>query len=359
MVVNQQKIAIVCNYELLPERVGGMDYFYWLFDKKCKENNIEVHWFFPNKSSHGEYKNLSVFSSNYENVENYFLQNHASNKYSHVITHFIEICTSFFKKLKIVSNAKVIVVDHNPRPIDGYPLKKIIEKRVKGFLYSQYIDVFVGVSNYSKNQLIKDFGYQIKSKSITIFNGLDKNKFHKKTDYSSQNRFIVASHLRKDKGIQDLILAVSELEKNNHKNFIIDIYGKGYYEDFLKKMIIDFNLQSHFNFKGSVSNLHEIYKDYDYLIHPSHGETFCYSVVESLMSNLPIITTKNQGNVLGFVVDGVNGFLFDESNSKQLKEILESILSKEKCIFKANQNNSEINDLTLENMVENHFKLLL
>jgi len=123
-------------------------------------------------------------------------------------------------------------------------------------------------------------------------------------------------------------------------------------------MIVDYNLENHFNFKGSVSNLHEIYKDYDYLIHPSHGETFCYSVVESLMSNLPVITTKNQGNVLGFIVDGFNGFLFEENNSNQLKNILNEILSNKKIINQMSQNNSEINDLTLENMVENHFKLL-
>ena len=68
-----QKIAVLCNYELFPERVGGMDYFFWLFDKKCKENGIQVDWFFPNQSNHGEYFNLTIYDSNYQNVENYFL----------------------------------------------------------------------------------------------------------------------------------------------------------------------------------------------------------------------------------------------------------------------------------------------
>ena len=26
-----KRIAVLCNYELLPERVGGMDYFFWQF----------------------------------------------------------------------------------------------------------------------------------------------------------------------------------------------------------------------------------------------------------------------------------------------------------------------------------------
>ena len=37
---NLKKIAILCNYELLPERVGGMDYFFWQFDRKKKIKNI-------------------------------------------------------------------------------------------------------------------------------------------------------------------------------------------------------------------------------------------------------------------------------------------------------------------------------
>jgi hypothetical protein len=30
---------------IAPERVGGMDYFF--YNAKCKQNNVEVHWFFP------------------------------------------------------------------------------------------------------------------------------------------------------------------------------------------------------------------------------------------------------------------------------------------------------------------------
>ncbi|MFV8358354.1 group 1 glycosyl transferase, partial [Flavobacterium sp. XS1P32] len=143
-----KKIAILCNYELLSERVGGMDYFFWQFDVKCKQNNIEVNWFFPNRSEHGEYGNLTIFDSNNQNLESFFLdfcfQNNPS--YTHVITHFVELCTPIFKKIKRLSNAKVIAVDHNPRPISGYSVKKKIEKRLKGILFSRSIDLFVGVS---------------------------------------------------------------------------------------------------------------------------------------------------------------------------------------------------------------------
>jgi glycosyltransferase involved in cell wall biosynthesis len=358
---NQRNIAVLCNYELLPERVGGMDYFFWMFDQKCKENSIHVDWFFPNKSSHGNYSDLTIHASGFVTIENYFLGFCKVNKrdYTHICTHFVELCTPFFYKIKQLSNAKIITVDHNPRPLGGYPFKKKIEKRLKGILFSRYIDLFVGVSNYSKSESIEEFGWQIKKKAIVIFNGIDDYKFKKKKSFVSNNRFIVASHLRKDKGIQDLILAVKLLNSQFVFDFVIDIYGEGYYEENLKKMIQDYTLQKFFSFKGSVPNLHEIYCNYDYLIHPSHGETFCYSVVESLLCNLPVITTNNQGNVLALVDENKNGFLYEVSQIKELEDILCKILNRTAKIGDCSESNKKVNELTLEKMVENHLALVL
>ncbi len=123
-------------------------------------------------------------------------------------------------------------------------------------------------------------------------------------------------------------------------------------------MVQHLSLQDFFNFKGSIFNLHEMYCNYDYLIHPSHGETFCYSVVESLMSNLPVITTLNQGNVLGLVLENENGFLFEEANILELKEILQNILT-HKLKIDTCPSNDTLDNLSLTKMVANYFALLL
>ena len=360
MDVSMQKIAVLCNYELLPERIGGMDYFFWEFDKKCKDNNIQVDWFFPNKSNHGNYSDLTIYSNTELSLENYFLSYFKNNKpeYTHIITHFLELFTPFFYKIKKLSKAKIIAVDHNPRPLNGYSFKKKVKKKLKGILFSRHTDVFVGVSEYSKNHLINDFGNHIKSKIKVIPNGVDFSKFKKKISFKPTNKFIVACHLRKEKGIQDLILAVNEIKKEHNFDFSIDVYGKGYYKEQLNKMIVDFSLQNIFSFKGSVSNLNEIYCNYDYLLHPSHGETFCYTVLESLICNLPVITTRKEGNVLDLVKENQNGFLFEVSKIDQLKEILLKVLNQNYNL----ENNSVINDnlhtFSLINMVENYFELV-
>lgn len=354
-----KKIAVVCNYELLPARVGGMDYFFWLFDKKCRENNIEVDWFFPNKGDHGDYSKLHIIESNYKNVEHFFTDYVAIQKrnYTTIITHFVEVCSPIFRKMKQISNAKIVVVDHNPRPIDGYSFRKKVEKKVKGFLYSKYIDVFIGVSDFSKNQLIKEFGFQIRKKTTIIFNGLDINKFKQKEDFNSTSNFVIACHLRKDKGIQDVIEVVNQIKEAFTIPFTITIFGEGYYEEELKRKIAAASLQEYFVFKGSISNLHEVYCNYDYLIHPSHGETFCYAVVESLLCNLPVIT-NNQGNVLGLISDNSNGFLYNDNQIQELKKILLNVLSNKIKIENGLLKEPQVTNLSLDKMVANYLNLL-
>lgn len=354
------KIAVLCNYELLPERVGGMDYFFWLFDRKCKENNIEIDWFFPNKSDHGEYSNLTVFESNNQNVENYFLGFCKANKtdYSHIITHFVELCTPFFYKIKQLSKAEIIVIDHNPRPINGYPLKKKIAKRIKGILFSRYIAVFVGVSNYTVAAIINDFGYHLKKKTKTIYNGVViEDIVEKKFRNNEKPTFLVASHLRESKGIQDLITAVALLPAEIKNEIKIAIYGDGPYKSELVERINQFNLQNCFTFMGSKPNLKELFSNYDYMLQPTHMECFSLSILESLAANVPVITTNVGGNE-EIIIDGGNGYIFKVQDTRTLKEIIENIYLGNKKI-ESNTRVALENCFSLMKMVDNHLALVL
>jgi glycosyltransferase involved in cell wall biosynthesis len=357
---NKSKIAILCNYRLLPERVGGMDHFFWQFDAKCKANNIQVDWFFPNRSLHGEYGNLTIFDSNNQSVESFFLDFCSQNnpEYNHVITHFVELCTPFFKKVKQLSNAEIIAIDHNPRPINGYPFKKKLEKKIKGFLYSKYIDQFIGVSHYTVNAIIKDFGFQVKSKTKTIYNGVLIQDIKVRTiKKSSKPTFLVASHLRESKGIQDLIVAVSKLPAAILAEIQITVFGDGPYQEVLVASALTHQVTSNFRFMGSQPNLNSIYCEYDYMLQPTHMECFSLSILESLAANVPVITTNVGGNEEA-IVDGKNGYIFKAKDSNALASILEEVYSGTKTID-LNTRIAIENHFSLELMVNQHFALLL
>lgn len=355
-----KKIAILCNYELLPERVGGMDYFFWQFDSKCKANGIQVHWFFSNQSDHGEYATLTVFDSGYQSVENYFLSFCKTNgtAYTHIITHFVELCTPFFYKIKEYSAAKIIAIDHNPRPIQGYPLKKRIEKRIKGILFSRYITVFVGVSDYTVAEIIRDFGYPVKKKTLTIYNGVVLEGILERTNRSLLHpTFLTASHLRKSKGIQDLIDAVALLPSEIKNAIKIDLYGDGPYKSILVEKMKQHDVLPCFAFMGSIPNLKELFLNYDYMLQPTHMECFSLSILESLAANVPVITTNVGGNE-EVIEDGKNGYVFKAKDFVALKDILEGVYLGQKRI-ETNTRTLVEDCFSLTTMVEKHFALVL
>lgn len=349
-------IAVICNYQLNPERIGGMDRFYVAYDTACKQMGILVDWFFKDSKPHEFYKGCTLYSGE-GTVESIFYEHLKKNNpdYEVVVTHFLELCTPFFKKVKTKTKAEFIAVDHNPRPLNGFPFKKRIKNRIKGFLYGGYIDQFIGVSQYTCNQLKSDFGSLIASKIKLVYNGVDTNIVIKRTT-TEKKTFIVASHLRYSKGIQDLIVAVSHLSREHKESIAIDIYGEGPYEADLKKLVQDKGLEKNIIFKGSSAHLHKLYADYTYMIQPTYMECFSLSILESLAANVPVITTRVGGN-LEVMTDGENGFIFSPGDIGALHMILAQILDNTLGIYD-NVNTKVENNFNLNQMVENHIKLL-
>ncbi|MBZ9628915.1 glycosyltransferase family 4 protein [Psychroflexus sp. CAK1W] len=357
--MSKKNIAVICNYRLEASRVGGMDHFFWQFNARCKEQGIVVDWFFPNPGMHGDYSSFSLYADETVAVEQLFL-NHLQNQppsYSHIITHFTELCTPFYKKLKKHSNARVIAVDHNPRPLKGYTFKKKVGKRLKGLLYSRYIDVFVGVSEYTRRELLRDFGSHIASKTRVIYNGVlvDAIEVREKRNHI-QPTFLVASHLRKSKGIQDLIAAVAMLPESVRDSLVIDVYGDGPYKSILLEQAESLDVTQNFRFKGSHSHLNTVFRQYDYLLHPTHMECFSLTLLESLAANVPVITTNVGGNE-EVVVSGKNGYIYKAKEVNELREILIN-LWEGNYEFDLNTRKLINEKFSIDNMVSEHFKLV-
>lgn len=371
-----KKIAVVCNYALNPNRIGGMDRFYVAYDRKAAALGYEIDWYFLDYESFDFYSGLTIFSSNNQSVEAFFLKkiNQEHLKYDILVTHFLALCTSFFKNVKAKGIQQTIVVDHNPRPLEGFPFSKILKNKIKGVLYSQYIDQFIGVSEYTRKHILKDYGFFLDKKTSVIYNGIDTSVFVKRTNNLKQNRvssfgslsfgegwdeenkFVVCSHLRHSKGIQDLIQAVSILEDDVKNQIQIDVYGEGPYEKELLKMTKDNNLEGIIHFRGGSSQLNELLSNYRYLLQPTYMECFSLSILESLAANVPVITTTVGGN-LEIIKNNTNGFVFEPKDCQALAAILKNIVLGDLKIDK-NVNLKIEKNFNLDKMVEEHIGLL-
>jgi glycosyltransferase involved in cell wall biosynthesis len=371
-----KKIAVVCNYALNPNRIGGMDRFYVEYDARAKHYGYSIDWYFLNYEPFDFYSGLTVFSADNKNVESFFLEkvNQENLKYDVLVTHFLALCASFFKKAKESGIQQTIAVDHNPRPLEGFPLSKIIKNKIKGILYSKYIDCFVGVSEYTRKHILRDYGFFLAGKTSVIYNGIDTSVFVKRTNnleqnqvssfgsfsfgegWGEENKFVVSSHLRHSKGIQDLIKAVSILEDSIQNQIQIDVYGEGPYETKLLEMTKAHKLDGIIHFKGGSSQLNELLANYRYLLQPTYMECFSLSILESLAANVPVITTTVGGN-LEIIENNQNGYIFEPKDYSALAEILNNIVLGNLNIDK-DVNMQIEKDFNLEKMVEEHIQLL-
>jgi len=354
-----KKIAILCNYMLTPDRIGGMDRFFIAYDIALKEKGFQIDWFFSKNESTGFFKDLSIYSDPSCNVEDCFVQHlkKTASKYDHIITHFTELCTPYYKQYKqLCPKANIIVVDHNPRPLNGFSFKKKLKKKLAGVLYGKYINQFVGVSQYTVNHILNDYGSFLKRKTKVIYNGIDTTVFKMRTQ-ENKNKFIVASHLRASKGIQDLLKALSILPKQNLKDITVDIYGKGPYEEQLKQLSKKYNLTEIVTFKGSSASLHKLFANYSYMIQPTYMECFSLSILESLSANIPVITTTVGGN-LEVLCDEENSFIYPPGDYEKLANIIKNISTGKKSIT-TDVSKIVHQQFYLKKMVDEHVNMLL
>lgn len=355
-----KNIAVICEYKLFPERIGGMDYFFVTYDKAAKEKGYAVTWFFKEVVPFEFYKNLNIVSAQNKGIEVCFLKHCIANNltYDIVVTHFLQPVSLFFKQIKSLFSCYIINVDHNPRPLTGFPLKKRIKNRVKGFLYGKYVDKLIGVSRYTEKHILRDFGGFLKPKTTFIYNGV-KTELFQKQQVSRKNlplKCIVVSHLRESKGIHDLIAAVDLLKSEEQNQLKIDIFGEGPYEMHLRNLQKENNLDHIINFMGSKPNINQWMPKYQYLIQPTYMECFSLSLLESLATNVPVITTTVGGN-LELVINGVNGFIVEPKNPEQLALVLSGLIKGELSI-EGDVSNLIASDFNLNFMVTNHINLL-
>lgn len=356
-------IAVVCNYQLKNNRIGSMDRFFITFNKACIDNGYVVDWFFPKSKTIELYSDINFYTDSDSNIETLFLNhiNTAKPHYNYVFTHFIELFTPFYKMVKKQQDCKIFAVDHMSRPFNGFSLKKRIKRKLKYFIYNEYIDKLVAVSQYIKKENISDYGYGLKRKTEVIYNGIDVKLYHNNNKPKSKEalkfKFIVVSHLVYEKGIQDLILAMSKVNEKILKDVTVDIYGEGIYKSVLMDLVTALKLKDVFSFKGSVDNLYELYYNYDYMIQPTYMEAFSLSILESLFSNVPVITTTVGGNV-EIIKHGINGFLFEPKKIEELKDILISICDNKITLEDSNIYEEIRSEYTLDIMVNNYLKLL-
>jgi glycosyltransferase involved in cell wall biosynthesis len=135
-------------------------------------------------------------------------------------------------------------------------------------------------------------------------------------DKKFNKRFVFMSHIKKEKGMDEII----EVRKLLNDDYVLDIYGVIDEMDYTKEYL----LENGMSYKGAVksTDVLPVLSTYDVLLLPSYKEGYPGIVIEAYSIGLPIVATSLIG--LQEITDQYEtGILIDKKNVNQLKSAIE------------------------------------
>lgn len=140
---------------------------------------------------------------------------------------------------------------------------------------------------------------------------------------SSEITFLYVGHLKREKGLLDLLDAIRSLGKIVTFQFKVKLMGVGdtaANENMIKSAFVGSGV-GNVDFLGLMSGEAKLqhFADSDIFVLPSHSEDMPISILEAMSHGLPVIAT-NVGAIPGIITDGVNGYLVSPHDVNSLAE---------------------------------------
>ncbi|HXB41752.1 MAG TPA: glycosyltransferase [Bacteroidia bacterium] len=160
-------------------------------------------------------------------------------------------------------------------------------------------------------------------------NYYDKHKKEKEMNFPK--RFLYVGRYAKEKAVEDLWNTFIEWQNEQPNEWELWCLGKGDIEPVTHSKIKHFGfLQSH--------EMDSIIKDTGVFILPSTFEPWGVVIHEYSTAGFPLLSADKVGAAGLFIEQGLNGFLFETGNNKQLKEKMNKF---------STLNQKELNDMAL------------
>jgi len=154
----------------------------------------------------------------------------------------------------------------------------------------------------------------------------DQRPFLLETKRIKKYNFLFVGRLAEEKNVEMLIKAFHYLKKIKYKadDWGLIIVGDGYLKEKLKNYVEQRRIDDVL-FTGGIDweQIVEYYSISDVLILPSLSEPWGLVVNEAMACRLPIIISNRAGCAYDLVQDGINGFIINPFNEKELIEKME------------------------------------
>lgn len=245
------------------------------------------------------------------------------NDCQHLHIHFANVPTQIGMYASLLSGIPFTFTSHaNDLFERGFLLKEKVARAKTAITISEYNRKFIIAKN-SEPEKIKVIRCGVDSQR---YNFIEKQTINKIPVIGSLGRFV------EKKGIDDLILAVSQLNQNG-LDFSLEIGGDGPLREYLEKLAAAQGLNSKIKFKGAMAHdtVFPWLSSLDMFVlackKDSQGDQDGIPVVlmEAMAIGIPVISTAISG-IPELVEDGISGFLAQPNNPTSLAEAIKRVL---------------------------------
>ncbi|MDU3526246.1 glycosyltransferase family 4 protein [Clostridium sp.] len=305
-------------------------------------SNLKVEKFKFNKKLYGEYR-VNIIKKIFLYIKSiiYIVYEIVKGKYD--VIHIQSFRSLLFEPLLYLIllpfTKKIVITVHNISPHEGTQKNK----RILQLLYSK-VDSLIVHNNQSKKVLSEK--YKINPENIFV---IPHGSYFVKNEYidNTQNKkfnFLFFGLIRKYKGIDVLINAISSLPNNIKENIFVNIVGKqdnSLDNTDYKKLILDKNLGNIIHFvpeRIPDDELSNYFNNADFCVFPYRNIYGSGALLMSYSFNVPVIVS-NLPSFIEETNNGGTGLIFKSEDIEDLSRVLcnATILNKnELSIYKEN-----------------------
>jgi glycosyltransferase involved in cell wall biosynthesis len=258
--------------------------------------------------------------------------------------------TGYLLLLFSIHNIPIFHTIHNQAAKDIPPkMIKLLKRRLKSHLWDVTL---IGISTIISEQA-KALYNPKEGQLVTIFNGiLPRSDFIPKPIGGRPHNFITVAGLRPQKNLSVLLDAFSKIKEHSSKLLIV---GDGEQRELLAHEAETLGISSRVIFYGALPDPYPLFNEAQIFVQTSLFEGNPIAILEAMEGGLPIIASK-VGGVPDVVVEGVNGFLFEDStDTKKLASLMEGMMDDDSILSAVSNNNlSTVKQYYMEKVKENY-----
>jgi len=177
--------------------------------------------------------------------------------------------------------------------------------------------VIVTVSNYSASVHKNNVIFKLRGRIRTLLNSIpvEEGRLPKMSRCleMKQAKLVSVGRLSPEKNHEFLLDVIVLLREKSNFKFFLHIYGNGILMKPLQEKIKELRLEEVVELKGNVSDVLSVLNSYDLFVHSAKKELFGLSLLEAMISGLPLVALNNEA-IGELVIEGESGFLVNNKN---------------------------------------------